>query len=263
MNTPIKLTVSLVTFRTDLAILTATIASLKASSVPLEAVIIDNTPEDAYFEQLRRIQGVRLVRSPRNGGYGFGHNHALNHTSPDIPYHLILNPDVVIHPGCLETLIAVLEEKPEVGVAMPRILNKNGTLQYLNKRDPTVLDLALRRFLPGPVRALPFIKRRMDYYVRMDYGYDAPSDIPYASGCFMLFRRSVLDALQGFDERFFMHFEDADLSRRARAIARILFVPEAIITHYWARGSHHSWQLLFCTLSSARRYFNKWGWKWW
>jgi GT2 family glycosyltransferase len=257
------LTVSIVTYRTDLAILQATLDSLRSSSVPLEVLLVDNTPEESYFDTLPRMDGVRAIRSPRNGGYGFGHNFALANTKTAAPYHLILNPDVVVHPECLEQLIAGMEREPDIALAMPKILNPDGSIQRLNKRDPSVLDLGLRRFVPQTFQRLPIIARRMAYFERMDIGYDVPSEIPYASGCFMLFRRATLDTLHGFDERFFMYFEDADLSRRAATLGRVQFFPNAIITHNWTRGSHTNWKLMLCTLTSAYRYFNKWGWKLW
>jgi GT2 family glycosyltransferase len=257
------ITVSIVTFRTDMATLAATLASLRASSIATDIVIVDNTPEADYFPQLQRFEGVRCVRSPRNGGYGFGHNLAAQHLTAEAPYHLILNPDVVVHPQCLETLVATLEQQPDIALAMPLILNPDGSIQHLNKRNPTVIDLFLRRFTPAFIQRLPIVKQRMDYYVRMDIGYDTPSEILYASGCFMLFRRAVFDRLRGFDERFFMYFEDADITRRAAALGNVQFVPNARITHHWTRGSHTNWKLMFCTLSSAYRYFNKWGWKLW
>jgi GT2 family glycosyltransferase len=264
MPSPIQLTVSIVTFRTDRATLTATLDSLKASRIPLSVLLVDNTPEESYFATLPTSETMRAVRSPRNGGYGFGHNIALTETAAShAPYHLILNPDVVVHPECLEQLIAQMESDPAIALAMPKILNPDGSIQRLNKRHPTVLDLALRRFVPRALQKLPFIAARMDYFERMDIGYEVPSEIPYASGCFMLFRRATLNELSGFDERFFMYFEDADLSRRAATLGRVQYFPNAVITHHWTRGSHTNWKLMLCTLTSAYRYFNKWGWKLW
>jgi GT2 family glycosyltransferase len=262
MSSP-QLTVSIVTFNSDIAMVTATLDALRASSIALDITIIDQTPDMAYMDRLMHLagEGVRVLRSPRNGGYGFGHNRAIAHAVA-APYHLIINPDVVVHAQCLELLIATLHAQPDVALAMPLILNTDGSVQHLNKNDPTVSDLVLRRFMPGLVQRMAWATRRMQRYVRMDRGYDRPSEIPYASGCFMLFRRSVLGALGGFDERFFMYFEDADISRRARAIGRILFVPEARITHHWARGSYTSWKLMWCTITSAYRYFQRWGWRW-
>lgn len=256
------LSISVVTYRTDIAMLQTTIASLAQSTVPFDLLIVDNSQDDSYFQELSQKIAARCIRAPRNGGYGYGHNYALANIVTDAPYHLVLNPDVEVHAGCLETLLAQMEAEPDIALAVPLILNTDGSVQELNKRDPSVLDLALRRFAPQQVLAMPWAKKRMALYVRADIGYGMPSEVPYASGCFMLFRRTVLDAIGGFDERYFMYFEDADITRAARALGKVMFLPEARITHGWQRGSHHNFRLMVCTLSSAYRYFRKWGVRW-
>jgi GT2 family glycosyltransferase len=260
MNAP-KLTVSIVTFRTPLDMLAKLIDSLALSTIPTEIWLIDNTPELEYFQSLARFSNVRRVKSPINGGYGHGHNQAIK-ASAQASYHLIVNPDVIIHPGCLKTLIDLMEREQNIGLCVPKILFPAGELQPLNKRDPNVLDLVLRRFASAWIQDFPPIKRRMQRYIMMDYGYETSYDVPFASGCFMLFRKSLLRALGGFDERFFMYFEDADLSRRARAKSRVVYVPHATITHAWARGSHSNFRLMLTTFRSAAQYFSKWGVAW-
>ena len=255
------ITVSIVTFRTDLALLKATISSLRSCIFPITLVIIDNTPEDAYFWLLKKQTGEHCVRSGANNGYGFGHNLAMKHL-PVAPYHLVLNPDVIIHHGCLEAMLAIMENATDIGLATPKILNVNGTLQLLNKRDPNVFALFMRRFVPKPLQELPAIRRHMEHFMMMDFGYEQSYEIQFASGCFMLFRRSIWDAIGGFDEQFFMSFEDADISRRARSIAKVQYCPEATITQWWARRSHTNWQSTIDALKSAYQYFRKWGWKW-
>ncbi len=255
------ITIGIVTFRTDLSVLKATIDSLRACTLPVNLVIIDNTPEDAYFWLLQQKTGETCIRSSANNGYGSGHNWAVKHL-PYAPYHLVLNPDVILHPGCLEAMVAMMENAPDIGLATPKMLNVNGTLQALNKRDPNVFDLYVRRFVPKPLQAISFIHRHMEHYVMMDFGYEQSYEVPFASGCCMLFRRSIWDEIGGFDERFFMYFEDADISRRARAAAKVQYCPQATITHLWARSSHTNWQPTIAALKSAYRYFQKWGWKW-
>ena len=256
------LTVSIVTYHTKFDVLEDVLASLKASTVPLEIILVDNSQNDAYFQQLSQRMTAKCVRAPRNGGYGYGHNYAMAHFAAEAPYHLVLNPDVEIHPNCLETLIALMNASPEIGLAVPLIHNMDGSIQHLNKRDPNVLDLALRRFAPESIRNLPRMQERMALFVRKDIGYEMPSDVPYASGCFMLFRRSVFDTVGRFDERYFMYFEDADISRKAREISKVMFLPQGSITHAWQRGSHRNFKLMCHTLVSAWRYFHKWGTNW-
>lgn len=255
------LTVSIVTYHTPLHILQNTVDSLHRCTVPHAVIIMDNSMNAEYFSRLQRANLAPCIATPYNGGYGYGHNQALSYL-PTAPYHLVLNPDVVIHPGCIESLLEVMEKSPDIGLTSPKILYADGRLQPLNKYDPTVYDLCLRRFVPKFLQAIPFIRRRMQRFVMMDKGYDKSHEIEYASGCFMLFRRSVLDAIGGFDEQFFLHFEDADITRRTRTLARVVYVPQGSITHLWARISHKPGTFTFITLQSAYWYFRKWGWKW-
>lgn len=260
MATHARISVSLVTYHSDLARVSATIESLRASTVAHELLVIDNSQDDRYFAALIDATHATCMRSPRNGGFGFGHNFALEQIAQAVPYHLVLNPDVTIHPGCLETLVAAMEADATIGLTVPKILYPDGRLQALNKNDPTLLDIALRQ-LPRFMQQWAPIRRRMARFVRMDVGYETRSDVPFASGCFMLFRRNVLEQIGRFDERYFMYFEDADISRRARAIARNVFIPQAVITHDWARGHRSNMRLLGYTLRSAFTYFRRWGWK--
>jgi GT2 family glycosyltransferase len=91
-------------------------------------------------------------------------------------------------------------------------------------------------------------------------GYDKVMDVPALSGCFMLMRVETVMRVGPFDERFFLYFEDVDLSRRVGHVARTVFVPSVSIVHDYAKGSYRSWRLLWHHSVSAVRYFNKWGW---
>jgi GT2 family glycosyltransferase len=93
-----------------------------------------------------------------------------------------------------------------------------------------------------------------------DCPYDRQMDVECLSGCFMFFRSSVLAALQGFDERFFLYFEDFDLSRRARRMARNTYFPGAEVVHAYGGEHRRSLRVRMNFLASAIRYFNKWGW---
>jgi len=94
-------------------------------------------------------------------------------------------------------------------------------------------------------------------------GYNKVMQIEYASGSFMVFRTSIFKQLKGFDTRFFMYLEDADITRRVNLVSKALFFPEARVIHKWERASYKSKKLAFVTLKSMYIYFNKWGWKLW
>ena len=95
----------------------------------------------------------------------------------------------------------------------------------------------------------------------MDIGYETNYEVPYMSGCFMLFSSSIFEQLQGFDENFFMYMEDADISRRASALCKCLYFSEVTIVHHWERGSYKQLKLTWISIKSTFYYFRKWGWK--
>ena len=165
------------------------------------------------------------------------------------------NPDISLGPNLLRDLHDCLERRPDVGLCGPRILGPDGSLQYLCKRAPTLMDLAVRRFAPES-----WFRERRHHYEMRDDSYDQEMEPLFISGCFMFFRCSVLERLGGFDERYFLYLEDLDLSRRAQQIARNLYFPANHVVHVHQRGAHKSLRLLLYFGVSVTRYFNKWGW---
>lgn len=252
----ISVSASIVLYRNPEAEIRAVVDCLLNDGVDL-VLLVDNAPEGSPFADLAQaLARVTYIRSPGNVGYGAGHNQAIRRMLGQSRYHLVCNPDIVFAPGVIPRLTQVMDQRPDVGLCMPRIVDANGVTQYLCKRLPRPFDLFGRRFLP---RA--WMAGRMQRYEMRDHAYDREMKPLSLSGCFMFFRTDVLARIEGFDERFFMYMEDVDISRRAAAVADNLYVPEVSVTHGHAAGSYHNWRLLRAHLISAVRYFNKWGWR--
>jgi GT2 family glycosyltransferase len=251
-------TASLVAYRNDPDTLQATATSFLRTTATRALYIVDNAAGGPSAPVFRTLP-VTYVKSPRNVGYGRGHNLALRHVPPS-RYHLILNPDVTVPEGVIEELIAFMDANPAVGMVCPTVRNTDGSVQYLQKRQTTVLDLFLRRAVPGRLRGL--VRRRMEWHEMRDVDRTRPFDVPYMSGCFMLCRRQVLDRIGGFDPRYFLHFEDADLTRKFHDVgARTVCYPHCSVTHAWARAPHTSLRAALVLMRNGVRYFNKWGWQ--
>jgi hypothetical protein len=180
----------------------------------------------------------------------------------DSRYHAICNPDIIFSTDIFLPLVNFMEAHPHIGLCCPKFLNPDGSVQHLNRRLPTVLDLFLRRLLPGALK--PFFKRRLESYDMQDIGYESSYDVPFVSGAFMFCRTDVLKAIGGFDERYFLYFEDADLSRRVQEHGyRTVYFPDASVTHVLERMAHKSRRGAWLFMTSAYRYFCKWGFRWW
>lgn len=229
----------------------------------VHVVVVDNHSTDDTVERVQtyaqKTGHVTLIQNFKNVGFGKAHNQVLDIV--ESRYHVICNPDIIISHDVFSPLKLFLERSPRIAIACPRFQGKDGTLQPLNRRYPTVIDLFLRRFLPPPLR--PIVRDRLRAYDMQDVGYDHSYDVPFLSGAFMFCRMEALKAVGGFDERYFLYFEDADLSRKVQQRGyRTVYFPEVCVTHDWERMAHKSWRGAWVFAKSAYRYFRKWGFQW-
>ncbi|HEE3897029.1 TPA: glycosyltransferase family 2 protein [Klebsiella pneumoniae] len=196
---------------------------------------------------------VSYIKSPRNCGFGAGHNLAIKASSDFDGYFLICNPDISFDKQSLDKLVSFAWIN-EYNFVSPQIIYKNGERQYSCRLLPTPSNLFLRRFLPTTA-----IKYDATYELK-DAEYDKVFSPPSVSGCFMLLTNVLLQKLNGFDERYFMYLEDVDLCRRALQLTKIYYCRETTIVHVFNKGSYKSKLLLWYHIRSAITYFNKWGW---
>jgi len=273
-----SLAVSVVTYATNLPDLAQTLVSLERAvgyAKNLEVLgsarlfFIDNGPGDVWRHQLQdiladanrsgRFDTMELLSGHGNIGYGAGHNLAIRRNVCD--FHLILNPDVLLAENALLQALAFMAAHPDAGLLTPAVVDGLGNRQYLCKRYPAVLDLLLRGFAPSFFKQL--FKKRLDRYELRDLLGDAVVwDMPIVSGCFMLFRRSVLTQVQGFSPAYFLYFEDFDISLRTARVARTAYVPTVRITHFGGHAAKKGRRHIGMFLRSAFTFFNQHGWKW-
>jgi GT2 family glycosyltransferase len=254
-DAPLSLGVSIVLYRTPVKEVEALLAQLFSQGAA-RIYLVDNSPLSFdTFGDWAPPQRVVVIRTGRNLGYGGGHNIAIEDSVRRHEFHLICNPDIELGPGALPALANVLTARPDVGLCMPKVVGTDGQVHHLCKRSPVAVDY-LATLLPGTVWGA---RRRADFEMR-HRDYESEMQVQCLSGCFMFFRSVILRGLQGFDDRFFLYFEDFDLSRRASALAHNIYFPGVHVVHGYARGHRHSVRLRFIFMQSALRYFNKWGW---
>ena len=251
-------TASIVVYNNPPDMIRRILESLLSCSLDIELHIVDNSPTQLLKSSLVDIP-VKYHFYGCNLGYGRGHNKAIERCS-DSNYHVVINPDIIIDPSVIETLTAFMDENTDIGMVCPKVRNADGTIQYLNKRRPTVYDLFLRRFSHDSFRS--FFQKRLDYYEMKDFGYDSIYDVPFVAGSFMFCRTEILKKVGGFDPRYFMYFEDADLSRKFQEYNyRTVFYPYVSVTHLWERAPHKSIKMALVLIANGIKYFNKWGWR--
>lgn len=260
------LTISIVVYDTRADVFRRLVSSLNEAIAKLETAryrvsidLVDNSPSERASIWVSKFEvPVRYHAGHGNIGYGRGHNLALPYTGD---YHLVLNPDVWVDSDALVVGLAFLQENPGVGLVSPRAIGPDGERQYLARHHPTLPLLFTRAFMPQWL-SRPFRGWLAWHEMRAESGERVFCDPPVVSGCFMLMRGDVLRRVGGFDPRFFLYFEDFDLSRRVAEEARVAYVPSVRIVHHGGNAARKGWRHLLFLSRSACRYFRKWG-GWW
>jgi GT2 family glycosyltransferase len=232
------------------------LASLFQSTVinRMEITVVDNASTDRTAALVEAsYPGVRLIKLPQNIGFGQGHNKALPYMNA--PYHLIVNPDITMEPDVLERMTAFMDTRADVALLTPKVLHPDGSEQFLPKELPSIHFL-----LGGYLERLgrPFTSWRSRYTWR-DREVTEPVELFFATGCFMLARADALKVVGGFDPRYFLYMEDADLTREMKAKGVTLYHPGFSVTHVWSRDSAHSLKSTLMHVKSMMQYFCKWG----
>lgn len=211
------------------------------------------------FEGFSRGTSFNLIEGHGNIGYGRAHNVAINLTSAR--FHLVLNPDIDLASDALAQGLRFLRQHPEVGLLTPLIAGADGALQFLCRRPPALADLLIRGFLPSRLHKL-FDRRLAHYEMRDVIGvHDVVYDPPIMSGCFMLFNTEILRAIGGFDPRYFLYFEDYDLSLRATRVTHSAYVPSVKVVHFGGQASRKGWHHISMFVVSAFKFYRRFGWR--
>jgi GT2 family glycosyltransferase len=182
-----------------------------------ELVVISNVPGSTP-------PGVDAVHNDRPQGFAANLNRGLALTHGDAV--LSVNPDAIPEPGAVAALRTAMEERPRSGVAGPRMVYPDGTLQPSRRRFPTVTGTIVRR---TPLRRV--VPQRRHFHLDESLP-DGPVQVDWMLGGFLLLRRAMLDELGGFDAGFRLYGEDIDLQYRAhRAGWERWYVPSAVVRH--------------------------------
>lgn len=216
--------------------------------------LVDNaSPGGALARFCESALPPRLTVLPlgRNRGFGAGHNAALPLLRSE--YHAVVNPDILLHGDAIGAMAGWMDAHPDVALTTPHMIFPDGREQPLPKRRPALLPLAGRQL---PLRAL---QKHVGHYLMLDEDLSRPTDVEFCSGSFFVIRTAVLRAIGGFDEKYFMYVEDADITQKALRRGRAVYLPQVTVTHAWHRAAHRNPRHFAWQLKSMLRYFRKWG----
>ena len=220
-----------------------------------EILVVDNDSGDETPEVARSFPGVRLVESGENLGFAGGVNRGF--AAATGRYVMILNPDVETRPGALDRLADFLDAHPGTGIAAPKLLNTDGSLQYSCRRKYTLTTILLRRTFLGSWFPKASALRR---HLMLDYDHAEPRPVDWVAGAAMMVRRAAIEDVGVMEERYFLYFEDLDFCARMQARGWLVqYVPDAVMTHHWQRASLGLGSTARRHLRSGLRFYDRWG----
>jgi len=277
MNEPLlqtpatTLSVSCVIFDTPVDIVNATLVSLaaaltfakgKVDQLQCEVHLINNNchPNAPYTQIIQCCENYfdKLITHNGQGniGYGKANNLAIEQTTAK--YHLILNPDVELSMDTIVQGLNYLESHPSVGLVAPHSVNSRGEVDYLAKRLPSMGVIILRGLNIGLLNRL--FQNQLNLYAYKDrIPTTLPFEIELASGCFMLCRSDTLKKCKGFSPKYFLYFEDFDLTFRMRKFAKAVFLPSMNIIHLGGNASRKGPKHIFMFFQSALKFMRTLG----
>jgi len=203
----------------------------------LTLILIENIVDPEPLLLPRRFPFTHLVNQ-QPLGYGANHNAAFRHCRSE--FFCVLNPDLRLNDDVFPTLIETFAD-PHVGIVAPKVVNKLGDDEVTARRFPTPGSI-LRKAVLGEVQ---------------NYHLSGLLSVDWIAGMFMLFRSEAFLSVNGFDEGYFLYYEDVDICRRMRDIGmEVVVQPRGIVTHDAQRQSHRNPRFLRWHLCSMVRYFN-------
>ncbi len=220
--------------------------------VDFKLFVIDNLSTDGTPEFIREnYPQIELIEPGTNNGFGAGHNVVLDRI--DSKYHAIINPDIVIDSDVVQIMSEKMDADESVGMISPKILFPDGRLQVLGKRMPKLKYLIASRMRSGDEPS-----KLLAEYAMLDKDPDSEYRVEIATGCFIFIRTEIFKKIGGFDDGYFLYFEDYDLSCAVNKISKVIYYPKAIIYHVWGRESKKNFKLKLVQIKSMIRFYLKW-----
>ena len=234
--------------------ITQALRCIQNADMDVDVFLADNSPEDMTAEKMQWLfPGVTILTQKGNIGFGRANNAVIPYLHSR--YHLIMNPDVTFDPYLLSRMTAYMDAHPNIAILTPRVLNEDGTEQYLPKKR-----ISVHYLLGGLLEGFGGIFRKWrEEFTLADMQIEHSMPVEFATGCFLFIRTDVFLRLNGFDPRFFLYQEDSDLSRRVleEKMGSIVYHPDMCVTHRWARENTRTFRGRMRQIRSIMKYFWK------
>jgi GT2 family glycosyltransferase len=217
--------------------------------------VVDNASADGTVELIKSSYPfVKLIKNTDNKGFASANNQGAAVSTGE--YLLFLNPDTIVLPDSLNKLVEFLDDNPDVSMCGPRMLNEDKTLRASVRNFPSFRGVLYRYTI---LKYLGLFKSNFEKWHHRNFDYEKQSDIEQLVGAAMLIRKKVFEQIGGFDERFFMYYEEVDLCYRLKSKGhRIVYYPKSEIIHLGGKSTDQiPAKTRFIMLRSLLLYFRK------
>ena len=223
--------------------------------LPFEVVVVDNDEKSTIQKELKaKFKWVKYVRSPGNIGYGAGNNLGAKHARGR--YFFILNPDTSVISESIDKLVDFLKKNKRAGLVAPNLVDEKreifpqiGSQELTPLRGVVALSFLNKLFPNNPISIKYWLK---------NVPMDKKREVDVVPGSAFLVRRQVFEKVKGFDENFFLYFEENDFCKRVKERGlSIYIIPDAQIIHYWKPGKPDTKKAKKIFAQSRFYYFKK------
>jgi GT2 family glycosyltransferase/lipopolysaccharide/colanic/teichoic acid biosynthesis glycosyltransferase len=255
----VRVSVIIVTYNSS-GVIRACLSSLApdVQSGLAEVIVVDNASADETPDLVRReFPWAKLIAGRDNLGYSKGVNVGIRDARAR--YLFILNPDTVVRRGTVAKLVEFMDSNPKAGIAGPKLVFQDGSVQPSCRRFYTFTVLVLRR---TPAGKLFPNARPLREHLMLDFDHAATREVDWVLGAAMFVRREAVDSVGMMDERFFLYFEDVDWCYRMKQRGlNVYYVADAVVEHGYVRASAQAVinRSFIAHLASLLRYYEKWG----
>jgi len=221
-----------------------------------EVIVVDNLSTDGSVSLIKsKYPQAILIENTSNLGFGKANNIGVSRSKAETI--ILLNPDTIVSDGQLSKLADFLLKMPNAGLAAPKLINPDGTLQYSCRRFYDIRTVFFRRIFSRSTIG----QKLSDHHLMKEWDHNSTKEVEWAVAACAAIRRSVWEQLGGFDEKYMLYFEDVDLCRRISNLGlKVYYYPESVVTHHFQRESAGGFsKKTVWHIKSAIRYFSKFG----
>lgn len=258
----IKLSITIVAYNnySDIENTIRSLGEVTSPNIDKHVYIVDNGAAETNTRRINEFKqfiakycDVEYIDTGANIGFGRGHNFVL--PLLDSEYHAIVNPDILFYEDAFSKILIYMDNNLDVGMCIPNIVDERGERQLVYREELSIFDMFIRMFCKK------LFPKRVAKHTLQSEDYSKPFQVPFGQGSFLVIRTSLFKKLDGFDDKYFMYLEDADLCKRVNQESKLMYYPDANVVHKWEQGSHKSKILFKYHVESMKYYFKKWGWK--